>query len=185
MAFEAEKLTIDGLQVINPFYMEDDRGSFTKTYEKDVYAALGIEGYLAETFETMSKKDVIRGMHFQTFEPQGKLVRAVFGEIMDVAVDLRVGSPTFGKWESVILSEANHKMFWIPAGFAHGFVVKSDKALVSYSCIGKYHGEADTGIVWNDADLAIDWGIDMPIVSDKDSKLMTFREFADKFQGLQ
>ena len=125
-------------------------------------------------------------MHFQTNNPQIKMVRVVTGEIMDVAVDLRKDSPTFGMWESVILSQDNHKIFWIPAGFAHGFKVLSESAIVSYKCIGKYDKETDTGIYWNDDDLKIDWEIhsEDAIVSLKDNSLMTLKEFKNRFGGL-
>lgn len=184
MALTCRDGKIKGLKVITPFYVEDDRGYFLKNVEKDIFNQFGIQMDIQEEFETYSKKNVIRGLHFQTCNPQGKLVSAIKGTILDVAVDLRKESPTFGYWESVLLSEENHEAFWIPAGFAHGFRVISEDALVSYKCVGKFLAEYDTGIKWNDSDIGIDWGIDNPIVSVKDAGLMSLVEFIDSYKGL-
>lgn len=184
--FDISDCKIKGLKIVTPFLAEDERGYFLKDFEKDIYKELGLDNDLNECFVTHSKKDVIRGMHFQTNNPQTKLVLVLQGEILDVAVDLRKGSTTFGKWEAVTLSEANHKVFYIPSGFAHGFQVISDTALVSYKCFGKYDPETDTGIVYNDIDLSVDW-IETKrenIVSEKDRKLMKFREFKRKYKFL-
>lgn len=123
-------------------------------------------------------------MHFQTVNPQAKIVRVIKGEIRDVVVDLRADSKTFGKYLAVNLPDANHKILWIPKEFAHGFEVLSDDALVSYTCVGKYMRDYDTGIVWNDSTLAIEWKTTQPIVSEKDRNLQTFAEFCDKFTGI-
>lgn len=162
--FHFEALDIKGLFIIQPFYMEDERGYFMKNYEKNVFAQAGIETNIFEQFETFSKKNVVRGLHYQSVEPQSKLVRVIHGEIYDVAVDIRVGSPTFKQWRGILLSSHNQKQFFIPSGFAHGFLVLSDEALVSYTVSGKYLKKYDTGIVWNDPDIGIDW----PIKSDED-----------------
>lgn len=166
-----------GLKLITPFYVEDNRGYFLKSFEKNIFKQLGIENELAETFESYSKKDVIRGLHFQTKNPQIKIVRAITGKILDVAVDIRKDSETFGKWYAVELSAENNLSFYIPQGFAHGFRVLSEEAIVSYQCIGQYEKGSDTGIVWNDKDLGIEWGIENPIVSERDKELMGFREY--------
>lgn len=182
--FAYKNTSISDLKIITPFYMEDDRGFFLKSIERDVYRSFGIDADIYEDFESYSKKGVIRGMHFQTNSPQAKIVRALTGKIYDVAVDLRKGSSTYGKWEGFVLSSENREILYIPKGFAHGFLVLSTDALVSYKCIGKYLNEYDTGIRWDDKDLAINWNIDCPIVSDKDKQLMKFNTFTDKFDGL-
>ena len=133
--FEIEDLPLDGVKKIIPFYMEDNRGAFLKRVEKDVFKEWGLEVDIYEDFESYSKKGVIRGMHFQTQNPQIKIVRAIRGEIRDIVVDLRAGSPTFGKYIDAILSEKNHYSLWVPAGFAHGFEVLSEDAIMSYKCM--------------------------------------------------
>lgn len=182
--FECNNLEIKDVKVITPFYMEDERGYFLKSIEKDVFAQWNLKLDIYETFETYSKRAVIRGLHFQTENPQAKIVRVIKGKIRDVIVDLRDGSETFGKYIVVELSDNNRSIVWIPKGFAHGFEVMSEDALVSYTCIGKYSKETDTGIVWNDKTLAINWMTEYPIVSEKDSKLQTFEQFCDKYKGL-
>lgn len=186
MSFKVLDGDIEGLKIIQPFYVEDNRGYFLKSFERNIYKELKLENIISEDFESFSSKNVIRGMHFQIHNPQIKMVRAITGEILDVAIDLRKGSPTFGKWQSVILSEDNHQIFYIPQGFAHGFKVLSENAIVSYKCIGDYDKETDTGINWKDSDLAIDWGIDkgVAIVSDKDNSLMSLSEFKRLYGGL-
>jgi dTDP-4-dehydrorhamnose 3,5-epimerase len=183
-AFSFENTKFKGVYLIDSFSTEDNRGYFVKDFEKDIFAENGLDIDLYESFESFSWKNVIRGLHFQTSEPQAKLVRAVTGRISDVIVDLRAGSETFGKWESFYLTEANRKSLFIPKGFAHGFCVHSDTAIVSYKCVGKYHKGTDSGIVWNDKDIAIRWGIENPIVSERDSSLMTFKDFTQKFKAL-
>ena len=182
--FGCDTLEIKDVKVITPFYMEDERGYFLKSIEKDVFAQWDLKADIYETFETYSKKSVIRGLHFQTDNPQAKIVRVIKGKIRDVIVDLRYGSETFGKHVVVELSDCNRSIVWIPKGFAHGFEVVSEDALVSYTCIGKYSKESDTGIVWNDEALAINWITEEPIVSEKDSQLQTFEQFCSKYKGL-
>lgn len=179
-----ESQEIDGLKIVTPFYAEDERGYFLKDFERNVYKSLGLENSLSENFLTKSKKGVIRGLHFQINRPQIKLVSVLQGEVLDVAVDLRKDSNSFGKWKMVTLSEDNHKVFYIPAGFAHGFQVLSDSALVSYKCIGDYDTETDTGIVYNDKELNIIWSNDCEVImSQKDRNLMTFNEFKNVYGG--
>lgn len=176
---------IEGLKLLSPFYREDMRGYFLKSYEKSIFSQVGIEGSISETFETWSKKAVIRGLHFQTQKPQAKLVRALYGEIYDVAVDLRKGSSTFGSYQAVCLGSEAHEVFYIPAGFAHGFQVVSEHALVSYQCIGRYFGEFDTGIHYGDPELGIRWPIKKCLVSGKDSALMSFAGFREQYTALE
>lgn len=182
--FSFEKTSLEGAYLIDSFSSCDSRGYFVKDFEKDVFARNGLDIEFYECFESFSKKNVIRGLHFQTSQPQAKLVRAITGEIFDVIVDLRAGSETFGRWGGFHLTEANRKSVYIPKGFAHGFAVLSDYAIVSYKCVGKYDKETDTGIIWNDEDLAISWGITNPIVSEKDGGLMSFREFCESIGGI-
>jgi dTDP-4-dehydrorhamnose 3,5-epimerase len=125
-----------------------------------------------------SVRGVLRGLHYQWPKPQGKLVSVLEGEVWDVAVDVRRGSPTFGQWTAVVLSAENKRHFWIPEGFAHGFVTLSDTALFNYVCTDTYDREADAGVRWNDADLAIDWPVASPLLSDKDAKLPFLADIA-------
>lgn len=178
-------LSIGAVKRITPFYREDNRGFFLKNMEKKIFTQFGLNCDISEAFETYSRKGVIRGLHFQTEKPQAKLVRVLCGTINDVAVDLRIGSPTFGQHVNECLSETNHYALWIPEGFAHGFEVLSKYALVQYICVGEYLKECDTGILWNDKTLGIKWTTVNPIVSDKDSKLMTFQMFQQRFTGLK
>lgn len=182
--FSCEDLDISGVKLITPFYVEDDRGYFLKSIERDVFREWDLEADIYENFETYSKKGVIRGLHFQTKNPQGKIVRVIKGEVRDIIVDLRKDSESFGKYIVVNLSDTNHNIVWIPKGFAHGFEVVSKEALVSYTCVGKYLDQYDTGIVWNDAILGVEWKTVEPIVSERDKNLQTFAQFCEKFRGL-
>ncbi len=182
--FQVTELELEGVKLITPFYMEDERGYFLKSVERDVFRQWGLDVDIYEDFESYSKKGVIRGMHFQTKNPQVKLVRAIRGMIHDIIVDLRKNSPTFGQYVDVILSEDNHNCLWVPEGFAHGFEVLSEDALMSYKCVGKYLNGYDTGICYNDVDLALPWQNEVPIVSEKDANLMTFQTFVKEFGGL-
>lgn len=176
-SFDVQNTDFEGLKIITPFFMEDKRGYFLKSFEKDVFKSLGLDVDIFEEFDSLSSKNVIRGLHFQIKNPQVKIVRVVSGTIMDVVVDLRPKSKTFGKWKSFILSSDNHLSLFIPAGFAHGFKVISETAIMSYKCIGRYDKQSDSGIKWNDETLKIDWGIDNAIVSERDSNLPSFEEY--------
>ncbi|MBZ9686401.1 dTDP-4-dehydrorhamnose 3,5-epimerase [Clostridium estertheticum] len=182
--FSIEKTSMKGVFLIDSFSTEDSRGYFVKDFEKEIFAKNGLDIDLYESFESFSWENVIRGLHFQTHEPQAKLVRAITGEILDVIVDLRAGSETFGKWEKFYLTERKRKSLFITKGFAHGFCVLSKTAIVSYKCGGKYHKGTDSGIVWNDEDLSIDWDVQNPIISERDSALMTFKDFIKNFNAL-
>ncbi|ABX44025.1 dTDP-4-dehydrorhamnose 3,5-epimerase [Lachnoclostridium phytofermentans] len=157
---------IDGLFVIEPTIFKDNRGYFIETYHKEAYEAAGITAEFIQDNQSMSKKGVLRGLHFQINYPQAKLVRVLSGEVFDVAVDLRKGSKTFGKWYGVVLSEENQKQFFVPEGFAHGYLVLSDTAVFAYKCTDFYHPGDDGGLLWNDPEVGIEWPIpeDMDLV---------------------
>ena len=183
--FSVESTGMEGLKIINPFYMEDERGFFMKNFEKDIFSELGLENEIHEEFISRSWKNIVRGLHFQKTRPQIKIVGAIEGKVFDVAVDLRRNSLTYGKYETCELSGDNHKLFYIPKGFAHGFLVLSEYAIITYSCIGKYIPEYDTGILWNDPDIGIRWPLKNPedaILSQKDRELMRFSEYDARFK---
>ena len=169
---KSEHLSLPGLILITPVLHTDYRGSFFEVLRAKYLKALGIENELVQVNQSYSVKDVIRGLHFQKnpFE-QGKLVRVVMGTVMDVAVDIRPASPTFLKWEAVTLSFEHPSLLWIPRGFAHGFRVLSDSAIVEYHCDEYYQREYDAGILYCDEAIGIEWGLANPIVSDKDINL--------------
>ena len=174
---------IEGLCVIEPAVHGDARGYFTETYNQKDMEEAGLTMQFVQDNQSRSKKGVLRGLHFQTKHTQGKLVRAIEGEVFDVAVDLRQNSPTFGKWEGVVLSAENKKQFYIPEGFAHGFLVLSDRATFQYKCTDYYAPEFDGGVMWNDPDIGIKWpleGIEEVLLSDKDSKQQSLKEFLSK-----
>lgn len=150
---------IEGLKVIEPKVFGDERGYFFESYNYNDYAAAGIAEQFVQDNQSSSSRGVLRGLHFQIKYPQAKLVRVIRGEVFDVAVDLREGSETYGKWFGLILSEDNKKQFFVPKGFAHGFVVLSDYAEFAYKCTEFYHPGDEGGLVWNDPDIGIDWPI--------------------------
>lgn len=169
--FTFNKTSIEGVYVIETEVFGDERGYFMETYQKDLFDEAGLDFSFVQDNQSRSKKGVLRGLHFQYTQPQGKLVRVIKGEVFDVAVDLRKDSPTYGKWEGVILSEENKKQFYIPEGFAHGFLVLSDIAEFTYKCTDFYKPDDEGGIKWDDPEIGIDWpldGIDELILSDKD-----------------
>ena len=156
--------------VIEPKIFGDERGFFLETFQADRYADLsGINLPFVQDNHSRSSKGVLRGLHFQKTKPQGKLVRVVRGEVYDVAVDLRQDSSTFGQWEAIILSEENKIQFWIPPGFAHGFLVLSETADFEYKCTDYYNPADEGSLLWNDPDLNIPWPIDSPKLSEKDA----------------
>ena len=171
---------------IQPFCSYDNRGFFLKDYTRDIFLENGIKYDLKETFYSFSKKNVIRGLHFQREKQMPKLVRCLSGKILDVVCDLRNNSETFGKWKTFILSDENMKQLLIHGGFAHGFMALED-SLVSYKCAEVFSPEFDDGIIWNDTDINIEWNIPEGteiIISDKDKNLQTFKEFKEKYKGL-
>lgn len=182
--FKFEKTEIEGLILIEPKVFGDERGYFMETYQCEDFKAQGITEEFVQDNQSMSKKGVLRGLHYQKAHPQGKLVRVLQGEVYDVAVDLRANSKTYGKWKGVTLSGENRKMLYVPAGFAHGFLVLSDEAVFTYKCTEFYHPEDEGGFIWNDSDIAVEWPItpDMNLIfSDKDTKLPTFKQSQIKF----
>ena len=152
-----ETCEIEGLKVITPTVFGDERGYFMETYKKPDFVVGGIDVDFVQDNQSSSTKGVLRGLHFQINHPQSKLVRVVSGEVFDVAVDLREGSPTYGKWEGVILSTENKRQFFIPRGFAHGFLVLSDTAEFCYKCDDVYHPNDEGGLMWNDSAIGIKW----------------------------
>lgn len=182
--FKFEKTDIEGIFLIEPKVFGDERGYFMETYHYDDFKVQGITAEFVQDNQSKSKKGVLRGLHFQKTHPQGKLVRVLQGEVYDVAVDLRANSKTYGKWIGVTLSDENKKMFYIPAGFAHGFLVLSEEAVFTYKCTDFYHPEDEGGILWNDPDIAVEWPItaDMNLTfSDKDTKHPTLKQSKFKF----
>jgi dTDP-4-dehydrorhamnose 3,5-epimerase len=179
--FKFIKTFIDGLFIIEPTVFGDERGFFMETYHAKEFNEAGINVTFVQDNHSKSKKGVLRGLHFQYNNPQGKLVRVIKGEVYDVAVDLRKGSSTYGKWEGVILSEENKKQFYVPEGFAHGFLVLSDDAEFTYKCTNFYDADDEGGILWNDPDVGIEWpinNIDGIILSEKDKKLKKLKDTA-------
>lgn len=179
MSFDITRLELEGAFLIDSFYQGDKRGGFTKYFEKDSFAKAAIEFQLNETFVSVSRKNVIRGLHFQLNHPQAKLVSVVKGKLWDVIVDLRLNSLTYKKWIGVELSEENHKALYVPRGFAHGFLALEDETMMLYQCDGKYDKETDTGIIYNDPELNITWPVDdtISIHSDRDLQLMSLAEY--------
>lgn len=166
---------LQGCVIIEPEVFGDERGFFLETFQVNRYSNLaGINSPFVQDNHSRSSKGVLRGLHYQKTKPQGKLVRVVKGEVYDVAVDLRKNSSTFGQWEGVILSDINKKQFWVPPGFAHGFLVLSNIADFEYKCTEYYEPSDEGSILWNDPDLNIDWPINKPTLSYKDANADTF-----------
>lgn len=179
-----ETCEIDGLKIITPTVYGDERGYFVETYNYNDYKAAGIDVEFVQDNQSASKRGVLRGLHFQINYPQDKLVRVIKGEVFDVAVDLRKGSPTFGKWKGVLLSDTNMKQFYVPKGFAHGFLVLSDYAEFCYKVTDFYHPNDEGGIMYNDTDIGVEWpvqeGLEI-ILSDKDKKHGGIVEYIEKY----
>jgi dTDP-4-dehydrorhamnose 3,5-epimerase len=165
---EFRRLDIPEVILVEPNVIHDARGFFLETYHRDKYAAGGIPETFVQDNQSFSRKGVLRGLHAQLRHPQGKLVRAIIGEIFDVAVDIRPDSPTFGKWVGAVLSEENAQQLYVPPGFAHGFCVLSDVAHVQYKCTDVYQPGDEIGIVWNDPEIGVDWPVGDPVLNDKD-----------------
>tara|TARA_B100001250_G_scaffold239587_1_gene205861 strand:+ start:320 stop:862 length:543 start_codon:yes stop_codon:yes gene_type:complete len=179
---EIIKTAIEGLLVIKPKVFEDDRGHFFESWSKDSYQNVNLDLDFVQDNQSLSKKGVLRGLHFQNppFE-QGKLVRVIKGAVIDVAVDIRKDSDTYGQYFSVRLSEKNKKIFWIPPGFAHGFVTLEDDTVFTYKCTKIFNKESEGALNWDDKNLNIDWGIKDPLVSEKDMIGGDFASFESKF----
>jgi len=167
---KVETTPLEGVLLITPEVFGDDRGFFMETYNAAKTASKGLPKIFVQDNHSRSKKGVLRGMHYQYPQWQGKLVRALFGEIFDVAVDIRADSPTYGEWFGVYLNHENKQQLYVPPGFAHGFCVTSDTADIAYKCTSDYQPAQDVGIRWNDPDIGINWPIDEPLLSKKDAK---------------
>lgn len=190
--FKKNATSIDGVYVIEPTVFGDDRGYFMETYSEAEFAEIGITNKFVQDNQSKSKKGVLRGLHFQKVNSQAKLVRVIKGAVYDVAVDLRPGSPTYGKYEGVMLTEENKKMFMIPRGFAHGFLVVSDEAEFVYKCDDIYNHSAEGGLKWDDPDVNIEWPMDgiskdELLTSEKDGKWPSLKELreTDLFKDLK
>ncbi len=178
--FNFIKTSIDGVIIVEPTAFGDSRGYFMETYQREDFIKGGIDVQFVQDNQSMSTKGVLRGLHFQKEFSQSKLVRCIKGEVFDVAVDLREGSPTFGKWEGVILSAENKRQFFIPKNFAHGFLVLSDEAEFVYKVDDYYHPNDEGGLMWNDPDIGVEWPIEEGFeikLSDKDKLHPPFSEF--------
>ncbi|MBW9148502.1 dTDP-4-dehydrorhamnose 3,5-epimerase [Clostridium sp. CM028] len=177
--FKFEKTSIEGVYNIEPMVFGDQRGYFMETYNYEEFKEAGLDMVFVQDNQSKSKKGVLRGLHFQTQYSQGKLVRVIKGEVFDVAVDVRANSKTYGQWVSALLTEENKKQFYVPEGFAHGFLVLSESAEFVYKCTQLYHPEFEGSIAWNDLDINIKWpldGIDEVLLSDKDKLAKTLKE---------
>jgi len=161
---------LNGVLIIEPRIFSDGRGFFFESYHRERYRQYGIRNDFVQDNLSYSMKDTLRGLHYQNPHSQAKLVQVLSGEVFDVALDIRSGSPTFGQWTGIILSSENKKQFYIPIGFAHGFCVLSDTAIFSYKCDDFYSPDCEGGIFWSDPDLGIDWPVKAPLLSDKDGK---------------
>jgi dTDP-4-dehydrorhamnose 3,5-epimerase len=179
---EIIKTPLEGLLIIKPQVFEDERGYFFESFNQEKFRNAGIDITFLQDNESKSKKDVVRGMHLQAppYE-QGKLVRVMRGSVLDVAVDIRKNSPTFGKWAAIKLSGENKWMYWIPPGFAHGFLTLEDETIFFYKCTNVYNKEAELCFDWNDPEINIDWEISNPIVSGRDNNAPKFRDFISPF----
>jgi dTDP-4-dehydrorhamnose 3,5-epimerase len=179
---EIVKTKIPDLYIIKPTVFNDNRGYFFESYNKQDFLRNGIDQNFVQDNESKSAKGVLRGLHFQ--KPpfaQGKLVRVMHGAVLDLAVDLRLASPTYGQWASVELNHDNKWMYWIPPGFAHGFVTLEDDTVFFYKCTNVYNKESEGSILWNDPDLNIDWKINNPTLSAKDMESPLFKDFISPF----
>jgi len=180
MGFSVTELDLPGVLVIEPQVFGDPRGFFMETFNHRRYAEAGLDRVFVQDNHSHSSRGVLRGLHYQLTHPQGKLVFAVKGEIFDVAVDIRRGSPTFGNWVGVYLSETDHKQIFVPEGFAHGFCVLSEEADVIYKCTDVYTPGDDYGVLWSDETIAIDWPIEPTGLSGKDAQNPRLNDMPEK-----
>jgi dTDP-4-dehydrorhamnose 3,5-epimerase len=174
MKFKATKTVLEGALIVEPTVFSDDRGYFFESYNKVDFSEIGIDVDFVQDNQSKSIRGTLRGLHFQKKHPQAKLVRVLSGRVFDVAVDLRKDSPTFGQWAGVVLDDENKKQFFVPIGFAHGFLTLSEDAVFSYKCSDFYYSKDEGGVLWNDARIGIDWPLDeieIPLLSDKDRRL--------------
>jgi dTDP-4-dehydrorhamnose 3,5-epimerase len=180
---EVTQFEISGPLLIKPRVFYDERGYFFESYNENVFHKNGITSHFVQDNQSSSVKNVLRGLHFQhpPFD-QGKLVRVLSGSVLDIAVDIRKNSPTYGQHLKVELSAENQFLFWIPPGFAHGFISLEENTIFLYKCTNLYDKNSESGILWNDPELNIDWGISQPIVSDKDRELPLFNQIESRFE---
>ena len=177
---------LSGAKIIEPDVFGDHRGFFLESWNARRYAEHGLPERFVQSNLSRSKKNVLRGLHFQQPQAQGKLVYVLEGAVFDVAVDIRHGSPTFGQWHGVTLSADNFRQFYVPEGFAHGFCVLSDSALFAYHCTQAYAPQYDAGILWNDPDIGIQWPIEQPLLSEKDRQLPRLADISiDKLPAMR
>lgn len=187
MSFIFKKTEIEGLQIIMPHMYPDERGMYKKYYEKNIYEENGIACEFTESSDLYSKKGALRGLHYQTEESQAKLIHVIKGVLFDVALDLRENSPTFGKYHAELVKAEDHKVVFIPEGFAHGFISLTDDTVFSYQCSGRYVPEACGGIRWDDPELGIPWplkeyGVEGIIATEKDKNWPTLSEYVKRRQ---
>ena len=174
------KTSIEGVLIFEPSVFGDERGVFMEAWVRDRYRDAGMDVEFVQDNVSSSSRGVLRGLHFQNPQSQGKLVQVLKGEVLDVAVDIRVGSPTFGRVETCLLSGENHRQFYVPTGFAHGFCVLSETALFLYKCTEFYSAQTEGGVLWSDPDLGIDWPVADPTLSEKDSKLPHLKDIPEE-----
>ena len=170
---------LDGVVLLEPKVFGDERGFFVETFSRDPWAELGIEPEFVQHNHSRSGRGILRGLHFQTQPGQAKLLRCARGAIFDVAVDLRRDSPTYGQWEGHVLDDERHRQLFVPVGFAHGFVVLSDVADVAYLVSSVYDPATEAGIAWDDPDVGVEWGVEDPVLSERDRTAPTLAEIAD------
>jgi dTDP-4-dehydrorhamnose 3,5-epimerase len=178
----AERLPtkLDGVVLVEPAVHGDERGFFVETYSRDAWAGLGVDVEFVQHNHSRSSRGTLRGLHFQTEPGQAKLLRCARGEILDVAVDLRRGSPTYGEWEAHVLDDVEHHQLFVPIGFAHGFVVLSEVADVAYLVSSVYDPATEAGIAWDDPDVGVDWRVAEPLLSERDRTAPRLAEIADE-----
>ncbi|MBK5218433.1 MAG: dTDP-4-dehydrorhamnose 3,5-epimerase [Thermoleophilia bacterium] len=170
---------LDGVVLVEPAVHGDERGFFVETFSRDAWAELGVDAEFVQHNHSRSARDTLRGLHFQTEPGQAKLLRCPRGAILDVAVDLRRGSPTYGEWEGHVLDDERHRQLFVPVGFAHGFVVLSEVADVAYLVSSLYDPDTERGIAWDDPDVGVDWQVSEPLLSERDKTAPKLAEIAD------
>jgi dTDP-4-dehydrorhamnose 3,5-epimerase len=167
---------LPGVLIFEPNVHSDERGYFLETWRRTHYEKAGVKDLFVQDNVSFSQKGILRGLHYQYPQSQGKLVQVLSGSVTDVAVDIRIGSPTFGQWISKVISDVDHKQLYIPPGFAHGYYVTSETALFLYKCTDFYNPDTENGIIWNDPDLNINWSVEKPILSPKDAKYSKLKD---------
>ena len=175
------KTKLSGVLILEPKVFPDDRGYFLETWNSKRYEQASISASFVQDNISFSKKGILRGLHFQHPQSQGKLIQVLFGEVVDVVVDIRIGSPTYGQWLVEVLSGSNHRQIYVPPGFAHGYCVTSKSALFSYKCTDFYNQAAEHGIIWNDPDIGIEWPIAQPVLSPKDAAYPRLKDLRPEY----